>query len=207
MKIALIGATGLVGRNLLETLISTNEIKEILVITRRPLEVSSDKVSEIICKDFDNLPRNIKADHFISCIGTTIKIAGSKDKFKKVDYDYVVDFAKIAKENKALGFFVVSAAMANSSSFIFYNKVKGQMEEAIEKLELPIFYSYRPSLLIGDRTVKRSGEQFAINLYNKIGGSLPKPLANYLGTKVSSITSKILVDLKDSSSGRHIVSF
>ena len=203
----MIGATGLVGRELLKALITESTVEEIFVITRRPIKENSDKVNEIVCKDFGNLPRNIKADHFISCLGTTIKSAGSKAEFERVDCDYVVDFAKIAFENNSKSFHVVSAAMAKSTSTVFYNKVKGQMEEEIEKLGLLSFYSYRPSLLIGNREVKRSGEQFAINIFSKLEDKLPKALSKHLGTRVSTIVDKIIEDIGESNPGRHIISF
>ena len=100
----------------------------------------------------------LKGDDLFCCLGTTIKTAGSKDAFRKVDLDYVVNVAKVAKENGINHFAVVSSMGADKQSNIFYNKTKGEMEEAIKSIGFDSTYVIRPSLLLGNRKEFRVGE-------------------------------------------------
>jgi uncharacterized protein YbjT (DUF2867 family) len=165
------GATGLVGRELVSKLVESNLYNSVHVITRRPFNVQHPKiVSHVV--DFENLEK-FKCETAIQdvyvCLGTTIKKAGSQENFKKVDFEYVVSLARWAKENKVERFAVISSMGANHlSKFNFYLRTKGQVEQALQKLELKNLIILRPSLLLGKREDHRPTE--------KISGIIFKPL-------------------------------
>jgi uncharacterized protein YbjT (DUF2867 family) len=162
MKTAIIaGATGLIGKQLLFNLIESEAYDKIIALVRKEIPFNSPKLIQVIV-DFDNLPliaANLKADDVFCCLGTTIRKAGSQAAFKKVDYDYCLNLANETYKNESKNFFLVSALGANSSSKIFYNKVKGELEEAISKVGFNSFYIFRPSLLLGNRNDFRLGEK------------------------------------------------
>lgn len=164
-KSALItGATGLVGKALLEQLLASNYYEKIIVLTRRQIAVA-DKRIQVVVVDFDELyeqASGISAQHYYCCLGTTIKKAGSKEAFYKVDFTYQLELAKMAQKDPAFEqFHIVSAVGANPNSVIYYNNVKGQLEEALKTLELKSLHIYQPSLLLGDRDEFRLFEEVA----------------------------------------------
>jgi uncharacterized protein YbjT (DUF2867 family) len=154
------GATGLVGNELISLLVKTEYYNSIHVIARRPYDLEHLKITSHTI-DFERIgsfkPNAFIHDIFI-CLGTTMKKAGSREAFRKVDYDYVVELAKWAHGNKAERLSVISSVGANSSSGNFYLQTKGQMEEALLKLHLPHLIILRPSLLLGKRKEFRIGE-------------------------------------------------
>ena len=136
MHVAIIGATGLVGRKIVDRLLDDQNVKKITVITRRSLSIDNKKYNETLIKDFtqDSIYKlKISADSFICCLGSTIKDAGSQAKFREIDVNYVVAFAKLAEKMGAHSLFVVSALGANLESMFFYNRVKGEMENLVTK--------------------------------------------------------------------------
>jgi uncharacterized protein YbjT (DUF2867 family) len=122
-------------------------------------------------------------------LGTTIAKAGSKAAFIRVDQDYVLSFAKKSHSLGANGFFVVSSMGADSKSRIFYNKVKGQMEEGLKTLNFPILAIFRPSLLLGPRTEKRVGEKFAGWMMTTFSFAIP---AKYKAIHVDQVARKMI---------------
>ena len=191
MNIAIIGATGLIGSNLLSELIKNDSIDKITTITRRSVP-DSPKVNQIILTDMDSNSieaLDVNADVYFCALGTTIKTAGSKENFKKIDKDLVVSFAKLAKKDNAKAFFVVSAAGSNKNSKIFYNKVKGEMEEAVIALGLPSLYILQPGLLAGERKEKRFAENIGIQAFYILDFLIPKKITHHIGTFVSDIVS------------------
>lgn len=163
-KSALIaGATGLTGSKLVEVLLDRPEYDRVTVLVRRPLELEHPKLEQIQV-DYYRLvdyKKHFQVDDVFCCLGTTIKKAGSQKAFRRVDYDYPVALAQLAKSAGAKNFLVVSAMGADSRSNIFYNRVKGQMEDSLKKMELPALHIFRPSLLLGDRKEFRLGEKAA----------------------------------------------
>ena len=136
MKALLIGATGATGKDLLELLLKDEEINQVDVFVRRELYVKHEKLNIHII-DFDK-PEEwkhlVKGDVLFSCLGTTLKLAGSKEAQWKIDYEYQYQFAKIAKENNVNSYVLVSAANASSKSSIFYSKIF--KKEPIKKKDL-----------------------------------------------------------------------
>ena len=166
--ILLAGATGLVGGEYLRLLSSDDSVKEIRAIVRRPLpsELRLPNVSVHVV-DFNKIeatPDTFKIDQVFCALGTTIRIAGSQEAFRRVDFDYPLKIARLALEQGAQHFLLVSALGANAHSRVFYNRVKGELEEAIGKLGYRSVTIARPFLLLGDRDEFRIGEEIGKRL-------------------------------------------
>lgn len=160
MKAVVLGSTGLVGGHLTNLLIQEPAFDEVVLINRRPANFKSEKIRDLVV-DFDNLltiEDELKADMMFCCLGTTIKKAKSKENFRRVDYDLPLEFAQMFSKLPHQTFALISAVGANSGSPIFYNQVKGELEDALKSLGLNRLVIIRPSLLLGDRAEKRIGE-------------------------------------------------
>lgn len=159
----IIGATGLVGSQLVRLMLKDERYDSIVVIVRRALKLKDTKLKEIIVPDFDRLKdfaTSMNGHDFYCALGTTRKKAGSKEAFLKVDLDYPIQFAEIAQNHKDFSqFLVVSAVGASSSSPIFYNSAKGQLEDSLQELNLKSLKIFQPSLLLGDRKEYRLFEE------------------------------------------------
>ena len=180
------GSTGLIGNQLLALLLESSEYDKVIALSRKPLNLNHPKLENVILTvdRLDHLAA-IKADDVFCCLGTTIKQAKSKEAFRKVDFDYPVALAKMLKQNGAQQFLLVSALGANKSSGIFYNRVKGEVEEAISKLGYSCFHIFRPSLLVGDRKEERTGEEAAKVFYRFFGFLIPKKYKGIESIKVA----------------------
>lgn len=175
MKSALIaGATGLVGRQLLDMLLQDDYYDKVTAITRKPLPLQHSRLHNLVV-DFDNLPADeqLKADDIFCCLGTTIKKAGSQEAFIKVDFEYPSALARLTKAQGAKQYLLVSALGADKSSSIFYNRVKGEVEEAIQSLGFDSVHIFRPALLLGDRDEQRFGEDAAKIFFKLFGFLVP----------------------------------
>ena len=163
----IIGATGAVGKEILKEILSCEYYERIYVLGRNSISrlPEDDKLTKIVI-DFENMRFDTSildnADIFAS-LGTTIKIAGSKENQRKIDVDYTVNFAKLC-EGKVRSFNVVSAIGANSRSKNFYNSLKGELEDKLKEMNLGILRIFQPSLLIS----KREDERFFEELFIKI---------------------------------------
>ena len=177
----IIGATGLVGRHLLESLLQSESYKKIVSLTRRPLDIEAEKLEQHII-DFERLDHYhdlFNVDTVFCALGTTMKKAKTKKQFVKVDFDYSFQVAKLAKQKDVRQFFIVTAMGANQHSPFFYNRVKGNIEAAIRDLNFPILYIIRPSLLIGDRNEQRLGEDIGQALSKALPILFKGPLNKY----------------------------
>lgn len=176
-KIALVaGSTGLIGGQLLDLLLKDDRYSSVVAVSRKPLSLHDSKLVNVVCelKDLAAHAHELKADDVFCCLGTTIKKAKSKENFRAVDFDAPVLLGKIAKENGAQKYLLVSSLGANKSSSIFYNQVKGEVEEAIKAQAYASFHIHRPSLLLGPRKEERSGEDAAKIFYKIFGFLVPK---------------------------------
>jgi uncharacterized protein YbjT (DUF2867 family) len=163
-KALIVGSTGLVGGYTLKFLFKDPSYSEVTALVRKPLLERHRKLKEVIT-DFTNLEKTLSsatANDVYCCLGTTIKKAGSPENFSKVDFSLVVDVARVMKERGAEQFIAVSAMGANSTSKVFYNRIKGETEEALKRLDFPCLRIIRPSLLLGHREEFRFGEKVAI---------------------------------------------
>ncbi|MEL6562700.1 MAG: NAD(P)H-binding protein [Bacteroidota bacterium] len=156
-----IGATGLVGKELTKKLLSLDDYSEIRIISRNPTGFNDFRLKETLV-DFNNLSdvkEKFDVDDVFCCIGTTMKKAGTEERFVQIDYEYPIQIAKYALESGQLKkFLIVTAVGANPESSIFYNQVKGELERDLQTLQLPGLYIFRPSLLLGERTEFRVWE-------------------------------------------------
>ena len=166
-KIALVaGATGLVGKHIVNELINNEAYKKVVVLSRRELSRSHPKL-EVVITDFDQLGKvsiRYKIDECFCALGTTQKKSG-KAGILKVDYAYVLKLAELCERYAIPKFLVVSSQGANANSTFFYMRTKGQMEEAVKRAELPITYIIRPSLITGKREEFRFSEKMGSYLY------------------------------------------
>lgn len=168
--ILLAGATGLTGEHLLDRLLNEPTITRVLAPSRRPL-AKHPHLENPVGDPSVFLPElKGRVDIAFCCLGTTIKMAGSQEAFRAVDHDMVVAFAKRAREMGARHLIVLSAIGADPKSSVFYNRVKGEMEQSLRAQDWPQLTIARPSLLIGERTEPRLTEQLAAPLSKLIPG-------------------------------------
>lgn len=164
MKKALVlGATGLIGKHLTAELAADNGIDEVVAMTRRPVQYGNDKIKNLVV-DFNALAQSadaIKGDILFSCLGTTLKQAGSVEAQRKVDLDYQLDVARIASDNGVAHYLLVSSSGANAESRSAYFAMKGQLEAKVLALPFSRISIFRPSLLLGQRDKFRVAESLA----------------------------------------------
>ncbi len=158
-----LGATGLVGGRCLDLLLADEAYSRVLVLTRRPASRSHAKLRWHTV-DFERLSefgRLLRVDDVFCCLGTTIRAAGSREAFAKVDFGYAVEAARASAENGAGQLLLVSAVGADPRSRVFYSRIKGEVEAAVRELPFRGVQIFRPSLLLGERTHPRIGERLA----------------------------------------------
>ena len=188
MKTALVaGCSGLIGSQLLNLLLNDSRYSRIVAISRTPLDLTHAKLKNVVL-DFSRLKENtadLACDDIFCCLGTTIKKVKTKEAFRKVDFEYPLELAKVGKELGAEKYLLVSALGANKNSSIFYNQVKGEVEEAIAKVGFPTLHIFRPSLLVGPRVEQRSGEDAAKWVYKIFGFMIPSKYSAIESIKVA----------------------
>ena len=173
MKALIIGATGATGKDLLLQLLADDTYSEVHCFVRKPLALTHHKLHTHVV-NFET-PEAwadlLHGDVAFSCLGTTLAVAGSKEAQWRIDYDYQYAFARQCKANGVPTFVLVSAAMANAQSKVFYNRMKGQLEDAVKALEFTRLLIFQPSILVRSNS-DRGGENFTvkvINFLNKLG--------------------------------------
>lgn len=164
LEALVVGASGLIGSECLQMLVANERYARITVITRSALEFQHPKLNSVIIK-FEELYNHsalFNVDDVYCCLGTTMKKAGSKTRFMKVDYEYVMNVAKLSEENGVKAFNVVSAVGADVDSKIFYNHVKGRVEQDLAVNKIHSISIFRPSLLLGKRQEFRFAERIGM---------------------------------------------
>jgi uncharacterized protein YbjT (DUF2867 family) len=164
----LAGASGLVGGECLKRLVESDEYARVIVVTRRDLgdRASHPKVQQVVA-GFDRLGDirdKLRAHHVFCALGTTIRKAGSKASFRKVDYEYPLRLAQLAHMNDARHFSIVSALGASRSSPFFYSQVKGEVEEGLRAMGWRSLAIFRPSVIAGERSESRPIERLSEHL-------------------------------------------
>lgn len=173
MVAIVIGGSGATGRELVQQLLADTRFSKVRVLLRRPYFEYHDKLEEIIV-DFDKLSffqDHVKGDVAFSCLGTTLKDAGSKEAQWHIDYDYPLHFAKMAFENGVTHFSLLSAAGVKANSRIFYNRMKGSLEDAIKDIGFQQLIILRPGFIerpYSDRLGEKIGLK-VITALNKLG--------------------------------------
>ena len=192
----LLGATGLVGRHTLDLLAHDARWDRVVTLSRRPLDAVSARHEPGVL-DFGELartPERFACDDLFCALGTTMKQAGSKEAFRRVDYDYIVDAAMLAVAEGARQLVLVSAYGANARSRLFYNRVKGEAEDAVQQLGFASVGVLRPSLLTGDRAASRPGEVWGERILTLLSPILRGPLRALRPTPAQSV-ARALVEL------------
>jgi uncharacterized protein YbjT (DUF2867 family) len=200
----LAGATGLVGREILQGLLADESVAAVHSLGRRELPLQHAKLTQHRV-DFKALPALPSVGEAFIALGTTIKVAGSQEAFRAVDFDAVVAVAQAAKAAGARRLGIVSAMGANPRSPIFYNRVKGETEQALSQLGFETLVIARPSFLAGDREALgqplRSGEKLALNVSRWLAPLVP---ANY-GSVAAKSVARGLLNTLPFGTGRRIV--
>nr|WP_315465830.1 nucleoside-diphosphate sugar epimerase [uncultured Rhodoferax sp.] len=201
------GATGLVGRAVLAALLADKHTSAAHSLGRRTLPWTHPKLTQHIV-DFAALPELPQIDDVFVCLGTTIKVAGSQAAFRAVDYEAIVAVAQMGRARGATKLGVVSAMGADAKSGVFYNRVKGEVEDAIAQLGYTSVSIVRPSLLVGDRSPlnqpERPGERIGLVLSQLLKPILP---ANYLPVHAEDVAAGLVQAVKAGQPGvRRILS-
>ncbi|NMO98100.1 oxidoreductase [Paenibacillus lemnae] len=201
------GATGLVGHEVTRGLLNSPEVEEVRILVRRPPDFKHPKL-KVVAVDWDKLSVHREAFHGVdrvfSCLGTTIKKAGSKDEFRKVDQHYVLAGAHLALEAQVPQFLAVSSVGADPHAKAFYSRVKGEVEEELSSLGFKGMHLFRPSLLLGERKERRFGEDIASVVMKGLDFAFRGKLAPYRAVPASTVARAMIKIAISSPGGIHI---
>lgn len=191
----LAGATGLIGGQILQALLVDPDVAKVHVLGRRPLGISHPKL-QVDVVDFSRLPALEEVGETYLALGTTIKVAGSQQAFRAVDFDANLAVAKAAVAAGAHRVGLVSAVGANAQSSVFYNRVKGELEDALKAMSLSALVIAQPALLLGNRKAlnqpARFGEEFAAPILKLISPILPR---NFRPVQSSAVAQSLVKTL------------
>lgn len=206
--VLLAGGSGLVGRALLQRLLADATVGRVLALRRRAGSAwPAHSKLQLLDVDFADLPALPPVDEVFIALGTTIRQAGSQAAFRAVDFDAVLAVARAAQAAGARRLYLVSAMGADAGSAVFYNRVKGEAEQALRALGFDSVVFARPSLLLGDRTAlgqpERAGEAWAMRLSRPLGGLLPaavRPIA------ADDVAAALIAAARENHSGLRVLS-
>jgi uncharacterized protein YbjT (DUF2867 family) len=203
----LLGATGLVGGHCLQRLLDEPAYGRVRVLGRRPLDRAHPKLEQHTV-DFDRLAEHsglFEVDDVFCCLGTTIRKAGSQEAFRRVDLVYPHEAARLAVEEGAKQFLLVSALGADPSSRVFYNRLKGETEMAVQGLRFQRVVIVRPSLLLGERAELRPGERIAELVSKPLAPLMRGPLAKYRPIPARTVAAALVCLALESGRGVRVV--
>ena len=210
-NIILAGSSGLVGSYALQNLLSDNRVGKIILVSRTAQDILNPKIIQVISSldlldsvDLNNYGIDF-VDAAICALGSTIKKAGDKEAFKKVDKDFVINIASLSKRHGSTQFAVVSALGAQAKSRFFYNQVKGEMEEALRALNFSKLTIIRPSLILGERKEMRSAELFFQKISPFLSTTLIGPLKKYRGIEASAVAKHLTEAIFNNDNGLTII--
>ena len=207
-QVTLFGATGLIGSYLLEFLLKDSDIHLINVVGRNPFHLQHDKINNIVIdfEDVSSISNSITGSEavFVS-IGTTMsKVNGDKIKYKSVDFDIIFNIANACKQKNINQFIYVSSLGANSNSSNFYLRLKGEIDEAVAKLNLNSTSVFRPSVLLGKRNEFRPGEKIMQFVMPLLDFMIP---SNSKAIKAEDVAKSMLNTTKNYKTGLHIYQY
>jgi uncharacterized protein YbjT (DUF2867 family) len=204
------GATGAVGRELVNQLLEDPDVALVQVVVRRATGRSHPRLAEFVT-DFDDLdgcasqhPQLFSVDAVFCCLGTTMRAAGSREAFEKVDYDYVLKLAMLASVHRVPKFLMISAVGASPKALAYYSRVKGRVEEAVGGLAFNTLHVMRPSLLVGQRHEHRPGEAAAQKFAPLLSPFLRGPLARYRPVRTAEVAAEMIRLAKRDQPGAYI---
>lgn len=203
MRILLVGATGLVGSNVLAKLLTDVRVQAVVAPTRHPLAAHAKLENPVV--DFARLPVDAEwwaVDGAICTLGTTRAKAGSDQAFRQVDYDYPLAVARLAREHGATRFALNSSMGANASSRLLYPRTKGEVEQAIRDLAFPSLTIVRPGLIGGERNEFRAGERIAAVVLGALAPLLPR---RYRISPATAIADALIEAAIEGASGVHMI--
>ena len=193
--VILLGATGLTGNLLLQQLLKDDDFQKIILFSRSSVKLQHSKLEEHLIDLFqlENYKGQFHADVVFCCVGTTQKKTPDKETYRKVDFGIPVTAAKLAKQNNIPKMIVVSAIGADKNSRFFYNKTKGEMEEAVLSEEITETYILRPSLIDGNREESRPFELAWKKVMRLANFIMIGPLKKYRSIQAETIASAIQI--------------
>lgn len=200
------GASGVVGGYCLDALLADPVYGPVQAFTRRPLSRTDARLTTSVI-DFDqlaSLPAAPPVDDVYCCLGTTMKQAGSRAAFERVDYEYVRAYADLAARSGASQFLLVSAVGADPRSSVFYSQVKGRTEAAVRAMPFRSVHLFRPSLLMGPRPEQRRAESISKTIAPLFAPLLLGPLARYRPVHACDVALRMIAVAKQDQSGRHV---
>lgn len=194
----IIGATGATGQEIISRLLDDDSCNSVTIFVRKDPNISHEKLltHSIDFSKIEAYKDLIKGDVLFSCLGTTLKEAGSKEKQYLVDYTYQYEFAKIAAENGVPTYSLISSTGANENSPFFYPKIKGKLEQAIKKLSFKSIQIFQPPTLIRQEGLIRMGEKIGIKIFSGLNyfgllkSQKPLPVSNLAEKMVEQIKMK-----------------
>ena len=207
-QVTLFGATGLIGSYLLEFLLKDSDIHLINVVGRNPFHLQHDKINNTVIdfEDVSSISNSITGSEavFVS-IGTTMsKVNGDKIKYKSVDFDIIFNIANACKQKNINQFIYVSSLGANANSSNFYLRLKGEIDEAVAKLNLNSTSVFRPSVLLGKRNESRPGEKIMQFVMPLLDFMIP---SNSKAIKAEDVAKSMLNTTKNYKTGLHIYQY
>jgi len=191
-KTALIaGASGLTGGYLLTQLLDDPEYSTVIAYVRKSSGLTHPKLKEILV-DWETLLEPVAAEDVFCCLGTTIKKAGSQEAFRRVDYDYPLQLAQLQYRGGSQQFLLVSAMGADAKSAIFYSRVKGELENALQSIGYKSLHIFRPSFIAGPRKESRPGEKIGLAIFSLLSPLFIGPLKKYVPIQAEHIARAML---------------
>ena len=202
----LAGASGLIGSQLLPLLLNSERYAKVIVVGRKAIPVMHPKLVQVVTElgKLEDVRLKLIADDVYCCLGTTMKQAGSKEAFFKVDFLYVVQLAALSAGNFAAQFMVVSSMGANAESSVYYSRVKGEMEAAVGQTPFRAIHIFRPSLLLGERAQPRLGERVAAVVLRAVSPLMRGPLLKYRPVTGATVATAMLRAAEDGGGGIRI---
>jgi uncharacterized protein YbjT (DUF2867 family) len=203
------GASGLVGGHLLQLLLADAAYARVITLARRQLDARHAKLDQRVLDlgALDAVSDPPHVDDAFCCVGTTIKKAGSQEAFRRVDYDYVLAFARVGQRAGARQFLLVSALGADPASRIFYSRVKGEVEAAVQQLPYQGIQIFRPSFLMGDRAEVRLAERIGVPLARVVAPLLVGPLRRYRPIHAADVARAMAQIAKEAPRGPNVFEY
>ncbi|MBX3710516.1 MAG: NAD(P)H-binding protein [Lysobacter sp.] len=202
-SLLILGSTGLVGGHLLRLALDDDRVARVVAPVRRTLPVHPRLDAPVV--DFEALPADAawwRVDAVACALGTTIRDAGSREAFRRVDVDYVVEAARHARAAGARSFALNTAAGANRSSFGFYLRCKGEAEDGVDALGYPSYTIVRPSMIGGERAQRRAMEHAVVRIARACAAVIP---ARWRVVEAEAIARRLLDAAIEAAPGRHVV--
>jgi len=193
-RVILVGASGLIGSNLLSELIRSQAISEVLLMVRSTTGISNPKVKELILNldELNSYSSEIQGDIIYSCLGTTRSETPDSSLYRKIDLEYPLNLAKLGLKNGVKQFHIISSLGADAGSSNSYLKLKGELEKDLKKLNIPSLHIYQPSFLIGKRKKNRLADKIMIPIFRLIDPLLIGPLKKYRSIKATDVAKVML---------------